>query len=445
MRGFRKLAATFSKTGPERMLEKSLHPVDSLAISTDTKRQILADVAAQSAAGQYRQALSLIDGALASTPLDAELHFSRANTLFSSGRFREALDANLQAEVLGCKLDELHLQRAWSCFQVGKLKDAEVWARKAVVAQPDRSEAHYALGAVLQAQKRIEEAIASHQRALELSPDSIHGLIDLAVCKLKQSDPAGAEWLLRRAVAVDRGNTMAWDMLGVVLGRQERFTEAFEAFERAQQLENSGGSEVDSFVNFANALRDDAQMQDAIARYESGLAQKPNVYGHGHYALALLAAGRFAEGWEQFEFRWIQEPLASTRPNFQQPVWSGQDLRGKTILLRAEQGFGDVIQFVRYAPSVKALGAKVLLQLNLGLERMAKSFVGVDGIWLPDQPSPAFDFYIHLMSLPRVFGTELDSIPADIPYLRAEAEKADRWAQSPAIGQSAKGWTGLGR
>ena len=121
--------------------------------------------------------------------------------------------------------------------------------------------------------------------------------------------------------------------------------------------------------------------------------------------------------------------MASTRPNFQQPVWSGQDLRGKTILLRAEQGFGDVIQFVRYAPSVKALGAKVLLQLNLGLERMAKSFVGIDGIWLPDQPSPAFDFYIHLMSLPGVFGTELDSIPADIPYLHAEPEKADEWAR----------------
>jgi hypothetical protein len=137
--------------------------------------------------------------------------------------------------------------------------------------------------------------------------------------------------------------------------------------------------------------------------------------------------GRYAEGWPQYEFRWLQPPLLGRRPSFRKPVWAGQDLRGKTILLRTEQGVGDVIQFIRYAPHVKALGATVLLQVRPGVGDLAKGFPGIDRILDPNEPYPEFDYYIHLMSLPRAFGTELASVPSAVPYLRVDSERRAQW------------------
>ncbi len=112
------------------------------------------------------------------------------------------------------------------------------------------------------------------------------------------------------------------------------------------------------------------------------------------------------------------------------PVRFGQVrvLRGKTILLHVEQGFGDVIQFVRYAPLVKALGATVLLRVARPMKRLMQSIAGVDRILDRDEIIPPYDFYINLLSLPRIFGTTLGTIPADIPYLQFDDTQAHRWA-----------------
>jgi hypothetical protein len=154
--------------------------------------------------------------------------------------------------------------------------------------------------------------------------------------------------------------------------------------------------------------------------------------------MALMAAGRWSEAWNHYEFRWMQETLAPLRAEFDVPVWAGQDLRGKTILLRAEQGVGDVIQFIRYAPLVKALGARVVLQNRANLDELAVTFPGVDHLLLPKEPMPEFDYYAHLMSLPRVFGTEIDSVPGPVPYLHAEPERLERWRQRLADDQRLK-------
>ncbi len=132
----------------------------------------------------------------------------------------------------------------------------------------------------------------------------------------------------------------------------------------------------------------------------------------------------------------MRAPLLQLRPGFNRPVWAGQDLAGKVILLRAEQGFGDIIQFVRYAPLVKALGATVLLQVRDGLERLSRGFAGIDRVLdrSKSESVPHFDFYINLPSLPRIFNTTLESIPADIPYLHADAADVARWVSK--LGQS---------
>ena len=123
--------------------------------------------------------------------------------------------------------------------------------------------------------------------------------------------------------------------------------------------------------------------------FERNLPTRPAVHGHLSYAHALLKAGRFAEGWEQYEFRWLQDPLLSLRAKYPRPVWSGQDLNGKTILLRSEQGAGDMIQFVRYAPMLKALGATVLLTVLPGMEKLATGFAGIDQVLDRAKPPPS--------------------------------------------------------
>src|SRR5205823_2226935 len=124
------------------------------------------------------------------------------------------------------------------------------------------------------------------------------------------------------------------------------------------------------------------------------------------------------EGWHEFAFRWLREPSLSFRPRFGRPVWAGQVLHGRTILLRAEQGVGDTIQFIRYARRLKTLGATVYFGGFTSLEDLIRGVEGVDQVFGPNDRAPDFDFYVHMMSLPLIFGTDLESIPADVPYLR---------------------------
>ncbi|MEP6707881.1 MAG: glycosyltransferase family 9 protein, partial [Pyrinomonadaceae bacterium] len=197
----------------------------------------------------------------------------------------------------------------------------------------------------------------------------------------------------------------------------------------ADTFANDDAKDDPIFTSFAIALTEAGRNEEALAVYERYLPRFPIIDGHYAYALALLAAGRLLEGWQNYEFRWLRRHAAASAPNvLAGPVWSGQSLRGKTILLHVEQGFGDVIQFVRYAPKVKALGATVLLRVARPMKTLMQGIEGVDRVLDRDQVIPEYHFYINLLSLPRVFATALDTIPADIPYIRADSGRARRWA-----------------
>jgi tetratricopeptide (TPR) repeat protein len=393
------------------------------------RSDLLAEAPARNVEGRHGAALCAIARALSVAPNDPELLRARASTLHAWGRLREANEACVRAETQGARHTDLYAMLGWSCMALGRLDQALTAMRKAVAIKPDAWEAHCNLAVVLQAQKRLDEAAAGYERALELDPDNVQCLINLGVCRVDQGDAPGGEALVRRAIAIDGQRARAWANLGVALARQDRNDEAFHAFERAEQLEEQTGEPVESFVNFALNLREANRTREALDLYEKKLPACPSPAGHNDYAFALLTAGRLPEGWHQYEFRWFNEPLLSLRPDFPRPVWTGQDLRDRTILLRAEQGFGDFVQFARYAPAVKALGATVLMQVRSGLEQLACGLQGVDRVLDRNEPIPEFDFYINLPSLPRVFGTDLASIPADIPYLYAEPARSARWAQ----------------
>jgi len=399
-----------------------------LAEGGPQRTQILADVSMLDASGRYAESLATIARGLEAFPRDKELLLARASTLYAWGRFREAYHEFLRAEAAGLSGPTLDVRLGWTCHQIGKSAEAESRMRRAISEQPDSPEAHFALGVVLASAGRCNEAIASYERTLELAPGHTDSLANLGVCRLRLGDLPGAETWLRRSVACNPGNSLAWMNLATTLWRQDS-DEAFEAFAQARALEAAGSENSDLFANYGNALQNSDRLQEALEVFERELPRRSHMIAQGNYSMALLAAGRLSEGWNHYEFRWLQNLLLPLRANFEQPVWSGQDLAGKTILVRAEQGIGDVIQFIRYARKLKALGAYVMLQNRTGMDEIAAAFDGIDRVLRENEPLPEFDYYIHVMSLPRVFGTDLDSIPAEVPYLGVDPVRVARWSK----------------
>jgi hypothetical protein len=195
------------------------------------------------------------------------------------------------------------------------------------------------------------------------------------------------------------------------------------------------------YTNLGSLLDQLGQPQQALDNYERAIALDPScALAYWNRSLIYLRQGDYARGWHDYEWRWQAETLdlSKKRRDFPQPVWTGHgSLQGKTILLHAEQGFGDVLQFCRYAPLVAQRGAKVLLEVKAPLAALLGSLDGVAQIVIKDEPLPPFDYHIPLMSLPLAFGTTLESIPAASPYLSADPAKAAAWTAQLAGGRPA--------
>jgi tetratricopeptide (TPR) repeat protein len=379
-------------------------------------------------AGRLGESLRVIDRALEIGPDDADLLFARGSVLFAWGRYIEARAVLIRSADLGLQSGALHLKLGWACLWLGRISEAAASMHEATKAQPEEWSAHYGWGKVLRTQKRYDESQEAFERAFGLNPASLPCLSNLIAGEIQRGRLVCAEAYARRAIELNRESATAWSDLGVVLDAQDQYDAAVAAFEQCEELNQTKGGAPDEFINFGICLLRAGRTQEAIALFERRLSQHPSVMPHIHYAFALLTAGRITEGWKHYEFRWFDEPLRSLRLNFPKPVWDGQDLRGKTILLRSEQGHGDFIQFIRYAEHIKALGATVLLHLPESLRELAKGLDNIDQVLTPNTPYPPFDFYINLLSIPHVFGTDLCTIPADASYLRADVDRVAKWA-----------------
>jgi hypothetical protein len=210
--------------------------------------------------------------------------------------------------------------------------------------------------------------------------------------------------------------------MGNALQALGRYEEALVCYDRALAIEKDY---VEALNNRGNALQALNRHEEALASYARAIALKPNdAEAHWNEGLTRLALGDYRRGWEKYEWRWYNRKLDSPRPHGDTPAWDGtQGVTGKTVLLYPEQGFGDAIQFVRYAPLVRARGARVLVACHRKLAELFRSVDGIDEVLEPERPLPSFDYHAALMSLPLAFRTTLESIPCAIPYVSAKAEQ----------------------
>jgi tetratricopeptide (TPR) repeat protein len=365
----------------------------------------------------------------------------RAIDLHRTGQFTDA--ERFYQQVLQAKpdhFDALHMLGVVR-YQQGRHSEALDLVGAALTARPGSAWALSTRGVVLQHLKRYAEAVASFDQALAITPDDAEALNNRgnALQELKRYDQALADY--DQALAIRPDFAGAHNNRGNVLQQMTRYDQALASYDQALAL---APHDVQALHNRGAALQALNRQAEAVASYERALAVEPdNADVQWSESLARLSLGDFRNGWPKFESRWHTSDVSS-RQRFPQPLWLGDDsLAGKTILLYAEQGLGDAIQFVRYVPLVAARGGKVVLAVHAELKPLLRGLAGA-GVFGEGEPLPGFDLRCPLLSLPLAFGTTLETIPAQIPYLEAPPERLARWTPRLPPGSRRVGlvWSG---
>jgi tetratricopeptide (TPR) repeat protein len=434
-------------------------------------------------AGRPQDALACLDQAVALDPTNALVRCRRALACVALGRpgeavagYHEALHARHDLDAAFERLAEglrqasggteegalsatAHNERGVALARQGKLDEAVACFRRALELRPTSGTARGNLGLVLAKEGRLVEAVACYEQALCFEPDSAETHVNLGNALRDQGKLDAALARYRRAAQVRPDLVEAYLALGQLLGRQERLAEAEEYYRQGlsarpaspallvplgNNLQRQGRLEEARAVT-EQALRADpssaeahnllgvievqfGRPDDALACFERALEIRPDLpNAHVNRAMIWLMYGDLERGWPEYEWRWRGDSYPAR--SFRQPAWDGSPLEGRTILLYAEMGLGDALQFIRYAPLVQRRGGRVLVECQPALLRLLRRCPGIDGLLPRGGPLPDFDVHAALMSLPWLFGTTLATIPAEVPYQSAEPDLVQHWGR----------------
>lgn len=341
------------------------------------------------------------------------------------GRFEEAIAAYDRSLGLLPSQPELLVNCGFCLRQLGRLAEAAERYRAALQLRPGDSNAHDELGSVLFQLGRGEEAIASFQAALRFAPNFAKAWTNLGIAFQDSHRLDEALTAHQRARELADDVPEVHNNLGIVLKQVGRLSEAEAAFQRALELRPNYGFAV---YNLGNVQLELAQFEQASESFATAARILPDfVEPRFNRAMVQLLHGDFATGLAGYDLRWEIKQGKKKRREFLAPLWNGEALTGRTLFVYSEQGFGDTFQFIRYASLLKNLGARVVFECRPELMPLLSPCQGVAELVPRGGELPTHDFQIPLMSLPRVFQTRLDSIPADVPYLTADPMLSHCW------------------
>ncbi len=404
------------------------------------------------ATGNCEAAARMIERAISSNGNDAAFHAGLGAALRLQGKLEEALAAYRRALELQPDFEEAHFNAGSILLEHGNLDGATIHLERALALRPDCAETHHALGMLQAKEGKSDEAAASYRRALDLRPEFVEALNNLGNLCASGGKPQGAIACYERALAIEPDRAEAHNNLGAVYRDQGRLEEATTCYRRAlalkpdypeahtnlgivlrdqEKLEESAACHeralaispdfAEAHNNLGNTLRSLGRVEDARSSYERALDLDPgSVEARWNRSLVALLQGDYATGWRDYEVRYRRK--RNTPRSFPQPLWRGDLLEGATILLYAEQGLGDTIQFLRYVPRVQAAGGSVILDVPASMMRLAGQIPGLAAIVKSGDSLPPFAWHCPLMSLPLAFGMTLESIPAAVPYLTIPEE-----------------------
>jgi tetratricopeptide (TPR) repeat protein len=360
------------------------------------------------AVNRLQEALALYDRALSIDPNHANSLTNLSHTLLELKRYPEAFACAERAAA--CNPSDVNAFNNLGCalHNLGRNHEALSALDKALLRDSGHIDALYNRASVLRALERIDEAAAIYERVLTLQPRHLKALNNFGnlLVELERNEAALA--IFDRAVALAPDDPMTLNNRGIALQVLNRHDEALKCCERALAIDPA----------------------HADAHYNEGFIR--------------LTLGDLRNGWPKYEFRFDKVEPMPPRRGFPQPLWGGESFRGRRLLLHAEQGIGDTLQFVRYVPLIAHEGGEIILEVQRQLKTLLAPIEGVSSLVIRDEPLPAFDIQCPLLSLPRIFGTELGTIPSKVPYIEAPPERIEKWKRRvPDSGlRVGVGWAG---
>ena len=312
------------------------------------------------------------------------------------------------------------IETAFRLHGAGRLAEASSIYRAILQRQPDHPGALHYLGVTEAASGRFDTAQSLMERSLQVHPDNLQFIENYASLLVQTGSCDAALSVCRRGLTLNPDNPQLLYVEAVALVRLNRLPEAIAQFDRVLSLQPNN---IVALNERGSALAQIRRFDEALASFAKALSLNPQ-YPEAHFndALCRLLRGDLARGLEQYEWRWEIAAARPHRRNFRRPRWTGkEDVAGKSILLHAEQGFGDTIQFCRYVPLVAARGARIILEVQQPLRGLMQTSFDQATIIATGDPLPDFDMHCPIVSLPLAFATRIDTIPSDTPYLRVRS------------------------
>lgn len=382
---------------------------------------------AQLALKQWEGAATSLGRALEQQPDNAQAHFNHGTALLELKRFEDALASYEKA--LSIQPDHVGtlLNRAHALIALRRYEEAIRSCQRANALQPDLARSFTLLGDACLAMNGHAEALSSYEHALALQPGQFAPLVNSGIALLKLGRVNEAIQALEQALALEPAHATAMSNLAGALREAERWDEAWAHCQNALRIDPEHAG---AHMNRGNVLLDRGDLGAARDAFAKVVALQPDD-ADSQWSLGWcdLLMGDWDRGLPQLEWRWKRPGFTSAPRSFSKPLWLGrEDLRGRTILLHAEQGLGDTVQFCRYVPQLSAMGARVLLEVQAPLHKLSGSLSGVAQVIVKGAGLlPPFDFHCPLMSLPLAMGASVNMKPAGA-YLHADAALSRAWA-----------------
>ena len=403
-------------------------------VKVPNDKQLVREALRAQRAGDFEQALRKYAIALEQSPDNPDLLINLAAALRSTGRVEEAIARLREAIELQPRHADAHYNLGNAYRSAERSAEAVKCYRRAISINPEYCQAYSNLALVLKDLERLGDAAACLEIALKHCPDDPKLYLNLGLINGTAGRVEAAIAAYRRAVALDPKDPQAHHNLAVALLDAGDYGGAV-AHERLVIDADPGN--VEALVTMGQALCSQGDLADALAAFEAALELDPDrLGGRLGKARALLLAGNLPEGFAEYEWRWKRS--TTVKPDLAAPEWRGEDIRGKRLLVYAEQGLGDTIQAARFIPALAAQGATVFVRCPPTLGQLMATMEAVTAVIAPEQDPPQHDFQCPIFSLPGVLGTTLETVPDQVPYFDTTG------LDGPQIGQSAGGLLNVG-
>jgi Flp pilus assembly protein TadD len=376
------------------------------------------------------EARALFEEVLKRDPKHADAHNGLGVLAFEEHNLEQAERHYREAVRLNPNLASGHSNLGLLLRDINKLDEAEFHCREAIRLDPKLIHAHGNLGLALADRNRFEDAEVHYSDALALKPDFTQVSANLAISLYEQGRYAECAAQARHALSLDPKLAQAHNSLAAALFELGEVEEAQREAQLGPELQPKSPLAA---RDYALLLRDWGMVEEAIVACREAIRRAPdNPEGHVNLAGTLLLNGELEEGWQEYEWRQRSYKSALRSRHFLQPQWKGERLNGRTLLIYSEQGLGDNIQFVRYVPMIEGVlepGARVILAAPKGLMRLFRDLHGIERLMEIDKSLPPFDLHCPMLSLPLAFGTTVETIPGDVPYLSVDPQEVAAWRE----------------